>query len=238
MTLNRRLCGVLSAGLLAGACASARPLMYQECERPDQQLASVLGPLEALIARGCEPELDSRTDSECSRLRRQIERLALVCPNHSPTLMANAVIAYDDHNGPKAQQFLDRILSQRESSPDAAMLRARIALDEGNVPFARRMLEQQLKLAPAHAGLHETLGAALFLAGSMTEARRQLTTADVLGAPHWRIAYHLGLIEEAAGRSEQAINYFAESVQDNPAFLPAEAHLQGLRAGAPGAVRP
>ena len=164
---------------------------------------------------------------ECDRLRREIERLAVVCPGHVPTLMANAVIAYDEHRPAKAQQFLDQILAQPRSYPDAAVLRARIAIEEGNLPFARRLLEQQIRLAPDHAGLHETYAATLYLERQLPEARRELTTAGALGAPRWRIAYHLGLVEEASGRLDEARRYYAEALEANPAWAPARSRLNG-----------
>jgi predicted Zn-dependent protease len=144
--------------------------------------------------------------------------------------MANAVLAYDDQQPAEAQQLLDLILVQQRSHPDAAVLRARIAVEEGNVPFARRLLEQQIKLVPDHSGLHETFAATLYLDGRMDEARGELTMAGALGAPRWRIAYHLGLIEEAEGRTDEASRFYAEAVQGNPGWVPAESRLRALKA--------
>jgi len=227
----RRTAAVALAGcaLAAAACKTISPLVRQECDNADAQLARVWQPLEALRAKGCDA-VDERGTSECGRLRRELERLAVICPGHAPTLMANAVVAYDEHQAVKAQQLLDQILSQQRTFPDAAALRARIAIEEGNLPYARRMLEQQIKLAPDHAGLHETYGAALYLGGQLLEARHELTTAAALGAPRWRIAYHLGLVEEAAGRLDEARRYYSEALEGNPGWAPAEARLKALRA--------
>ena len=233
MIFNRRLGAAFAAILMSSACATTSPLLHQECDNPDAQLASLLQPLEALRAKGCDAGGVQGGRSECERLRREIERLALICPGHVPTLMANAVIAYDEHRPAKSQQFLDQILAQPRSHPDAAVLRAQIAIEEGNVPFARRLLEQQIKLAPDHAGLHETYGATLYLDGKLPEARRELTTAGALGAPRWRIAYHLGLLEEASGRLDEASRYYAEALEANPGWAPAESRLKALRAKVP-----
>ena len=89
-----------------------------------------------------------RGGAECERLAREIARLGVVCSAHVPTLMANAVIAYDEHRPAESQQMLDVILAQPRGYPDAAVLRARIAIEEGNVPFARRLLGQQITLVP------------------------------------------------------------------------------------------
>jgi tetratricopeptide (TPR) repeat protein len=206
-------------------------LLRQDCYDADRQLTSALDPLEANRAIGCGTMDQRGRISECEAYRREIERLAIVCSGHLPTLMANAVIAYDARQLAKAQQFLDQVFEQRTVQPDAAVLRARIAVEEGNLPFARRFLDQQIKLAPAHAGLRETLGAALYLSGQMADAQRELAMAAELGAPRWRIAYHLGLIEEAGGRAEDARRLYGEAVAGNPEFAPAQARLKGLGRG-------
>lgn len=226
--MTRTLSTTLVAALLAGACASryppSRPVLRQECLDPDAQLASVLKPYEELRAAGC--------TQECASLRREIERLAVVCPTHAPTLMANAVLAYDDRRLEVAQQLLDQILGQGSSHPDAAVLRARIALEEGNLPFAGRLLRQQITLVPDHAGLHETLGGALFLSRQYAEATRVLSTAAALGAPKWRISYHLGLVDEAEGRLDDAARRYTEALAGNPGWAPAQSRLNALKSTA------
>jgi Tfp pilus assembly protein PilF len=215
---------------MACGCATTSPLLRQQCYNADAQLASVLQPLEALRANGCIDPLTQRATSECDRLRRELDRLVLVCPTHAPTLVANAVVVYDEGQQVRAQQLLDQVLAQSKSHPDAAALRARIAIDEGNVPFARRLLEQQIRLAPDHPGLRETYGAALYLDGQHPEARRELNLAEALGAPRWRIAYHLGLVEEASGHFDEARRYYSESLEGNPGWAPAQSRLNALRA--------
>ena len=98
------------------ACASS-PLLRQQCYNPDAQLAEVLPPFEAARAKGCGAGRAQPEGSDCDRLAREIERLGVVCPAHAPTLMANAVIAYDDHRPAESQQFLDLILSQPRGYP-------------------------------------------------------------------------------------------------------------------------
>jgi tetratricopeptide (TPR) repeat protein len=219
------------SALISCSCAHAPQLLRQQCYNADAQLSSVLAPYEALRADGCGAGRDPQRGSECERLRREIERLSLVCQGHAPTLMANAVIAYDDRRPAKAQQFLDQILAQSPSFPDAVVLRARIAVEEGNLPFAHRLLEQQIKLVPDHAGLHETYAGTLYLERLLPQARRELTTAEALGAPRWRIAYHLGLIEEASGQLDAARRYYAEALAANPGWRPAQSRLNGLQPG-------
>ena len=226
-----RLRTAFAASLFASACATTAPLVRQECYNADAQLASVLRPLEDMRANGCDSGVRQRSD--CDHLRQEIERLAVVCPSHAPTLMANAVIAYDEHRPVKSQQFLDQILAQPQGHPDAAVLRARIAIEEGNLPFARRLLEHQITLTPDHGGLHETYGAVWYLGGHLVEARHELTTAAALGSPRWRVAYHLGLVEESAGRLDEALRYYAEALEGNPGWALAQTRLNALRAKRP-----
>ena len=240
MLSRRRTRAALAACLMTmTACATRSPLVRQQCYNPDAQLASVLPAFEALRARGCDEATLQGGPSECERLQREIERLAVVCPGHAPTLVANAVIAYDEQRPAEAQQMLDVVLAQPRAFPDAAVLRARIAIEEGNLPFARRLLAQQIRLVPDHPGLHETHAAALYLEGNLQESRTELTMASALGAPRWRIAYHLGLIEETSGRSDEASRLYQEAVTGNPGWEPAESRLKALRArGAATPPRP
>lgn len=212
---------IVAIGGISG-CAARGPFVRQQCIDPDQLLANVLRPLEELRAKGC--------TADCDRLRREIERLAVVCSAHTPTLMANAVLAFDERKPVLAQQYLDLILAQTGSHPEAAVLRARIAVEDGNMPFATRLLEQQIRLAPDYAALHETLGAAFYLQKQMREAERELNAAAKLGAPAWRIAYHLGLIDESEGRFDAAITRYQEALAGNPGWPVAQSRLTALRA--------
>jgi predicted Zn-dependent protease len=236
MKCNRQVCAAVLA-LVAAGCAMRSPIVRQQCYNADAQLAALLTPLEAARATGC--ALDPRGgESECARLEREIARQAIVCPVHEPTLMANAVIAYDEHRADVSQQYLDQILSEPRSYPDAAALRGQIAIEQGNLPYAIKMLEQQIALAPAHAGLHETHAAALYVAGMLAGARTELALAERLGAPPWRVAYHLGLIEEASGRPDEAVRRYTESLSGNAGFAPATERLKALQARAPAPARP
>jgi predicted Zn-dependent protease len=228
----RRITAAFVMSLVTSACATTSPLVRQECYNPDVQLAGLLQPFEALRAKDCVLAGDAqRGGLECGRLRREIQRLAVVCPQHVPTLMATAVFAYDEQRPTEAQQILDQILARPRSYPDAAVLRSQIAIEEGNVPFALRLLDERIKLAPDHAALREAHAAALYFDGKFADARAELAMAGALGAPRWRIAYHLGLVEEASGRGQEASRYYAEAVGANPGFAPAESRLKALRAG-------
>jgi tetratricopeptide (TPR) repeat protein len=234
-TAPARVASAIVVWVAVTGCATRSPLLHQQCYDADAQLAEVLQPFEALRAKGCNAGTSRAAGSECDRLKAEIARLAVVCAGHAPTLMANAVIAYDEHRPQDSQQYLDQILSQPRPYPDAAVLRAQIALEEGNIPFARRLVDQQIMLVPDHAGLHEVRAATFFVDRRLDDARAELTRAGALGAPRWRIAYHLGMIEELSGHADEAARLYTEALQGNPSYAAADSRLRALRAGAPTA---
>jgi hypothetical protein len=73
-------------------------------------------------------------------------------------------------------------------------------------------------------------GAALYLSGYLEDARRELMTARAMGAPAWRVAYHLGLVEEADGRPATAMAHYREAIQGNPNWQAARSRLNALGA--------
>lgn len=220
---SRSLAAVLLAANVAACASKQTPLGAQVCINPDAQLAALIPPL---VTGSC---ADSPA-AECDRMTQSLQRLSAVCPAHVPTALISAVVAYQQQQPTRAQQLLDDILARPQSQPDAAVLRARIAIEEGNVIFARKLLGQQLQLAPDHASLHETFAAALYVDGEMAESAKELTVAATLGAPRWRIAYHLGLIQEAAGQDDQAVKLYEEALQGRPEFSAAASRLKALRA--------
>jgi hypothetical protein len=91
---------------------------------------------------------------DCGRIQAAIERLALEFPSDPSILLANAVIAYQTEQSEKAASYLDALLAA-EPDPGAAVLRSRIAIQQGNLPHARRLLEQQVHRAPDESDLRE-----------------------------------------------------------------------------------
>jgi tetratricopeptide (TPR) repeat protein len=164
------------------------------------------------------------------RVENEIERLALEYPRHIPILMANAVIAYDTKQAAKAESYLNRIFSINPVDPDAAILEGRISVEAGNMPSARRLLEEQVHLSPDHAGLRESYSSVLFLTGDLAAASTELDVALRLGAPPWRVAFNRGLIAEKRGDQAAAQREYESSLEGNPNFRPAQARLAGKKA--------
>jgi tetratricopeptide (TPR) repeat protein len=162
-----------------------------------------------------------------------VERLAHECPNDEQTLLSSAMLSYDAKQFVQAQMALDRLFALHVADPEAAVLRARIALDQGNLPFAVRFLSEQIQASPDHAGLREVYASALYLSRRNVEALENLTIAERLGAPNWRIAYHRGVIAETQGNPAEAAKYYEAALQLRPGWRTAEARLQGIRAHNP-----
>lgn len=224
---------VWGAVITSGACASLPPRTTQACVAADQTLTQELMGLTTIQAMpgGC---ASGTWAADCQQHTERLRRLAGTCQTHVPTLMANAAISYDAREFQRAQDYLNAIFSLRAVAPDAAALRARLALDEGNLPFALRFTSEQIALSPDHAGLREVRAAALFGAGRLTEASAELVTAERLGAPAWRVAFDRGLIAEASGQPAEAIRHFETALNARPGWSAAQGRIRGLRAATGG----
>ncbi len=205
---------LLASCLLIPACVTRPVRLATPCAVAGESLERAWQALQNALQTpgGC----DAENGMVCEVLRARIQRLSLDCPGHPQLLMANALLAFDSRNFARAQQLLDELFALHTSTPEAAMLRARIALEQGNAAFALRFLDQQIRQTGDHPGLREVYASALYLVGRWEEAREQLTVAQRLGAPGWRVAYSLGLIAEATSAFEQARVRYQEAIAARP----------------------
>jgi len=227
---------VLGIAALAGVvgCAGSRGPAWPSPHDADVRVEAVLERWRSMRAAGGTCEGADRPDIprvDCAAFRRELERLALDFPNHPRLLLARAVLAHETGRPARAQAFLDARLGRPGSHPEAAVLRARIAAEEGNLPFAARMLREQVELRPDHAGLREAAAAVAYLREELDEAERQLGAAERLGSPAWRVAYHRGLLAEARGDLVEARARYRTALRHRPDFGPARSRLVGLDLG-------
>jgi tetratricopeptide (TPR) repeat protein len=220
---------VLCAAALASSCTSYS-FGHRDAEcNPDVRLAGLLEKVDR-----CKEGRSADNDGilvDCDRARTDIKFLALEFPNHVPTLMANAVLAYEAREPEKAMRYLDALFAIQPGHAEAGILRSRLSIDEGNLPAARELLLSQISYAPDHAGLHEALSAVLYMERDHEGAFREISAAEKLGAPAWRVAYNRGLIAEAAGQSDGAIGFYEAALQANPEFKAARSRRDALKAG-------
>jgi tetratricopeptide (TPR) repeat protein len=222
---------VLAGALVvASGCSSA-----EKVDTPDERLEREVRCWEKAKENGDKTDgWPKKTEVEdVALIRHRFEALADLYPNHVPTLVANGIVAYDAHQPERAQQYLDRALSLQPVHPEAAILRARIASEEGDLPLAQRLLAEQIRATPDHSGLREAHASVFFEQGRLDEARGELDAAQKLGAPAWRVAFNLGLIEETAGHSALAIQFYKAASDGNPECDAARSRLRALEAVPP-----
>lgn len=206
-------------------CAPRRtPVGVNSCANATAQLRAAWNGLQDLrsSAEGCA----GLNAGQCEKLRLEIDRLGQNCPAEEQAQLANAILAYDERQLGKAQQYLDPLLSTPRPNPDAAALRGRIAIEEGNLPYAKRYLREQIRLHGDHAGLREVYASVLFLLGEYAEAKMALAAAEDVGAPGWRIAYGKGLIAEAEEDWGAAKEYFTIAVKASAGWPRASGRLR------------
>ena len=201
---------------LATSCSTTQ--WHGKEKNPDQALSEQLETLRKAKAEGYAGELE----------RMKLERLLLKYPRHVPTLLANATIAYGANQPIKAQRYLDSLFRIAKKHPDAGVLRTRLALEESNLSFARRFVEQQIQYTPDHSGLHEVYAAVLYFQKEWEAANKALQKAKEFGAPSWRVAFHSGLIEETKGNSSEAMKHYKLCLIVKPDHKEAASRLRGL----------
>jgi len=219
---------IVAAGLCAISCHPHFVRLNYSCYDAGSRLNELWNGLQEARLGGCELLPDGL--DRCDTLRLQLEQVAQDCPNNIQALMVNAILAYDEKQFARSEQLLDSLFSLRTNYPEAAILKARLALEEGNTPFALRYLEQQIQLSPDHAGLRELYASALYSVTRLEEAQAALTMAQRLGGPSWRINYGRGLIQEAMGQLAAARIYYEAAVNERPGWKPPESRLRALDA--------
>jgi tetratricopeptide (TPR) repeat protein len=166
--------------------------------------------------------------SDCDALTAELAALHLRYPSHRRIMLATAVMYYEVSKIQDSQVLLDKLLGQNRPAPEAAILRAQIAMAEGSVKTARSILLKQLDMLPDHANLYEALSATYYLEGRYKKAQDVLHNANQLGATSWRISYHLGLINEGQQQFSQACYYYRQALESNAGHRGATARLLNL----------
>ncbi len=222
--------GVVAALVLSAGCHSPPRNPYD----PSERLPALLASWRETRSNGWSCEESAPRDTpiiDCERIRDEIEKMAYDFPRNVPVLFANAVVSFEHRRYGRSQMFLDTLFDVQPAHADAAVLRSQIAVREGNMRFARRLLDEQIQLTPDHAGLREARAAVFYLTGDLEEADRELRAALRLGAPEARIAYHRGLVAEAGDRMQEAGRHYARAVELDPEDRRAAGRLRGIDVG-------
>jgi tetratricopeptide (TPR) repeat protein len=228
---------IIAVVTVAAGCASVPPRIDVSCGDADRVARDALDRIGAIEAapEGCS---SAAWGQECQRQRDRVRRLTVSCASHADVLVADAWLSYADHDIERARDDLDAALTLPDAQPDAAALRARLALEDGDVAFALRLSQEQLARTPDHAALHEVRAAAFYAAGRLSDASTELAIAVTLGAPAWRVAYDRGLLAEASGQSADAARHYEAALAARPRWPLATGRLRALRAADDAASAP
>lgn len=153
---------------------------------------------------------------DCFRLASELSGLYLKYPNSKRIMMASALVEFEIGNTSNSQQLLDLILSKRGAYPEAAILRSRIAMEEGNLTLARTIVKRQLNITPYNPYLYELQAAYYYVEGNYNEALQALTSAEHFTDRNWKISYHRGLIYEAKKEWYKACKEYTSVLKVQP----------------------
>jgi len=166
--------------------------------------------------------------NDCQRLIVEIERIYADFPYHERSMMALAAIYYQIQRRDRAQFLLDQLLDVPGSRPEAAILRARIALEEGNAQLAAQVLLRQVLLAPESGELRSALASVYYAEGDIQRARNVLNSSSVTHEHPWILTYHNGLLAEAEKDWLGACQLYLQSLSLRPAYAPALSRIIAL----------
>jgi tetratricopeptide (TPR) repeat protein len=210
---------------LLAACSSHSNI--EPVFQPNEELDNVLASYQINEGQiNCDDYRQPMTD--CDALTAKLAALHLRYPAHRRIMLATAIMYYELARLQDSQVLLDKLLGQNRPAPQAAILRAQIAMTQGSVKTARTILLTQIDRVPDHANLYEALSATYYLEGRYKKAETVLHNANKLGAASWRISYHLGLINEGQQRYSQACHYYRQALHGNPNHRAATGRLLNL----------
>lgn len=208
---------------LTAGCASVATRQALECAAPEEALTE-------WVRVALPPTPASRKDAHFSSKRlAEVERLALICPNNDDVALVRAIALVESGEAERAVAVLDGLLARRSRHPEAAALRARLALEGGNPGFAVTLIERQQRVFPDSAILFESRASIHFVAGEHDEALLALSDAEILGAPRARVAFNRGLVLEAMGDVGGARSAYEIALELDPRHELARRRLRGLQ---------
>lgn len=200
-----------SATYARGECQQDHRVLAhcQKIAQREQELSQVLE-----LNLNCHDYSQPMTD--CYRLASQLNALNVRYPNNKRIMMATALVEFELGNMSNSQQLLDNILYKRDAYPEAAVLRSRIAIEEGNLNLARSIVERQLSINPDSAHLYEVQASYYYLEGKYTEALQSIKIAERFMKSDWRINYHRGIIYEAQKQWYKACQEYNQVLKAEP----------------------
>lgn len=219
---------VFICALLIQGCASEQAFV-QDVVDPEQEVERLVELELQNIHEGnyCKRDPQS-TFGGCDGVLRRLGQLFTRFPDLERLQLALAISNHARKRNREAQYYVDLLLAKDQPRPEAAILGARLAMEEGNTRRAEQLLKAQRRVNPVHAGIQETLAAVFYLKHEPEPGFAALAAAEQLGAPAWRISYHRGLMYELANNEAAACEQYAKSLGINPGFGPPEGRILDL----------
>lgn len=165
---------------------------------------------------------------DCARIVVEMERILNDFPTHERTMMTLSILYYQMNRIDRAQYMLDQLLNIPGTKPEAAILRAMIALKDGNVTLAARVLTRQILLAPESEELRSALASVYYSQGETHRARTVLNMSNQTNENQWLLSYHNGLLAETEKDWLAACKLYANALRVQPNFGPARSRIIAL----------
>lgn len=219
---------VLLLTVVVTGCASQQQFI-DEVVAPEHEVTRLVEIELASIQAGdyCRQDPHS-TFNGCDGALQRLTQLFTRFPDYERLQLALAVAYQARNRNREAQYYLDLLLDRDRPRPEAAILAARLAMEEGNTRRALTLLEAQKRLNPMHPGIHEALAAVFYLNHQPHKGFTALASAEHLGAPAWRVAYHRGLLFELSKNESAACEQYAKSYTLKNSFGLPEGRILGL----------
>jgi tetratricopeptide (TPR) repeat protein len=217
--------------LLALAACGSMDSYRDNYPDPDERLNHLLALYNDVLTRqsSCfEIRRPASAITDCARLQVEIERLHYDFPRHERTLMTLGVLYYSSDRLDRAQLLLDQLLAQSGAYPEAAVLRSRIALEEGNLALATSVLRRQLTQSPGHPDLLSAMASVYYTGGNFAAARNMLDSPTSGPGLPWVTAYHRGLLAESSQDWAGACFHYQQSLQLKSGYAPAISRIIAL----------
>ena len=165
---------------------------------------------------------------DCGRIIVEAERILSDFPTHERTMMTLSILYYQMNRLDRAQYVLDQLLNIPGARPEAAILRAMIALREGNVKLAASVLTRQILLAPENDELRSALASVYYSQGEIQRARTVLNMSNETNKNQWLLSYHNGLLAETEKDWLAACSLYSSALRMQPNFGPARSRVIAL----------
>jgi tetratricopeptide (TPR) repeat protein len=175
----------------------------------------------------CAERFGSQID--CMTLLDELEQLMSHAPGNSKVMTITALLQYQLGRTLESQYTLDQVLAIPKPAPEAAILRARLALQHGNFALVKRIISNQIGMLPSYGPLYEILALNYYLQGQYPKALAELDKSRMMSSDTWSTDYHYGLIHQVMENTASACAAFEQVLTVNPDHTASKSRLTQLK---------